>query len=204
MSASDLFSSLQARVIKLDRTRDRVEKLYISKKIIKFDVEQIYSGLYLDAFVSLERFVEDLFIGYLTGKVVAATKQVKSRVTFGNHQIAKDVLLSGKRYLDWLPYSTTKERANIFFHGGYPFSTLTRQQETLLEELHRIRNALAHRSDHSYDVFSRLVIGALPLSPPEKKPASFLRSTFRANPPQTRFENYLAEMLTIAQQLSRG
>lgn len=203
-SAQDLFASLQARVIKLDRTRDRVEKLFASKRILKFDVEQIYSGLYLDAFVSLERFLEDIFIGFLTGKVTPATRGVRPRVSFRTHQLAKDVLLIGRRYLDWLPYKTTKERAAIFFENGYPFSTLTTQQENLLEELHRIRNALAHRSEHSYDVFLRLVIGALPLNPSEKRPASFLRSTFRANPHQTRFENHLAEMLTIAQQLSRG
>lgn len=202
-SSHDLFAALQARLIKLDKTRGRIEKLYVSKEIIKFDVEQIYSGLYLDAFVSLERYVEELFIGYLTGKMAPASRRVIPLVTFKTHQLAKDVLLSGKRYLDWIPYSTTRSRAEIFFHNGHPFSTLTSQQENLLENLHRIRNALAHRSEHSYDVFSRLVIGDLPLNPLEKKPASFLRSTFRAHPYQTRFENYLTEILSIAQQLSR-
>jgi hypothetical protein len=58
-------------------------------------------------------------------------------------------------------------------------------------------------SDHSVDVFVRLVVQQLSLSPMERKPAGFLRSTFRANPHQTRFEYYLFEMLVIAQQLSR-
>lgn len=203
-SAQDLFASLQARVVKLDRTRDRVERLFASKQMLKFDVEQIYSGLYLDSFVSLERYVEELFMGYLTGKVIAASRRVKPKVSFQTSQLAKDVLFSGNKYLDWIPYRYTIERAGIYFNNGYPFSIITRQQMALLEELHRIRNALAHRSEHSHDIFLRLVVGGLPLRPSEKKPASFLRSSLRANPPQTRLENYLAEMLGIAQQLSRG
>jgi hypothetical protein len=201
-SANDLFVSLQKRLIRLDKTRDRVERLYGTKKIIKFDVEQIYSGLYLDAFVSLERYVEDLFIGYLSGQITPTTRLVRPRLSFNSSQLAIEVLLSGKRYLDWLPYLQTRTRAETFFHNGHPFSSLSRAQENVLEELHRIRNALAHRSDHASDVFVRLVIGALPVMPREKRPASFLRSTFRAFPHQTRFENYLVEMLSIAQQLS--
>jgi hypothetical protein len=202
-SANDLFVALQKRLIRLDKTRERVEKLYVAKKIIKFDVEQIYSGLYLDAFVSLERYIEDLFVGYLTGKITPATRLVKPRISFATHQIAIDVLLSGKRYLDWLPYVNTRNRANIFFQNGHPFCGISRPQEGLLEELHKIRNALAHRSEHSFDVFLRFVVGSLPLNPLEKKPSSFLRSTFRANPHQTRFENYLFEMLICARQLSQ-
>ncbi len=200
--AGEHFDSLQRRIIRLDKTRGKLEVLFDEGRILKTEVEQLYSGLYLDAFVSLERYIEELFVGYLCKQITPPTRDVKPKLSFQNSVLAREVILSGKRYLDWLPYKFTKERAEIFFCGGHPFCTLTKTQENLLEELHRIRNALAHRSDHSYDVFLRLVVGSVPLQPRERKPAAFLRSALRVTPIQTRCENYFAEMLIIAKKLS--
>lgn len=200
--SSTLFEGLQRRLIRLDQTRRRVEKLHLSNQISSFDVEQIYSGLFIAAFVSFERYIEELFVGYLTGQVTLPRKHGKSKVGFSNTPIAIQVLLSGKKYLDWVPYQLTKDRAQVYFADGKPFSNLEVAEERTLDDLHRIRNALAHRSDHAQDVFSRLVIGSLPLGPREKFPARFLRSAFRANPYQTRFENYFFEILAISKKLS--
>jgi hypothetical protein len=201
--SASLFSALQSRYVRLDRTRSRVDALFACGKLVRFDIEQVYSGIYVEAFVSFERFVEDLFLGYVSGRVTMPTLNVKARMSFPSSAIAEEVVFGGKDYIDWIPYERTTERAGIFFKDGKPFSTLTKTQKEMLKELHRVRNALAHRSDHSVSVFTRLVLGTMSLSPHERKPAGFLRSVFRVSPKQTRLENYLFEMLTIAKELSQ-
>lgn len=201
--ASDIFLTLQRRYIKLDRTSSRVGQLHSEGKISVFDVEQIYAGLYLDAFVSLERFIEDLFLGYVSGLVTSPSTASHPLFHIKPASKAKDVMLGGKSYIDWIPYdSNTKKRAGVFFKRDSPFVTLSRSEEALLVQLHQIRNALAHRSAHSLDVFKRLVIGNLPIPPRDRRPSRFLLTIFRANPSQTRLQNYLFEMLTIARHLS--
>jgi len=202
-SAADVFLALQGRYIKLDRTSAKVNKLHAVGKISAFDVEQIYSGIYLDAFVSLERFIEDLFLGYVSGQVTLPTKAAKPLVTISPSSKAKEVMLGGKNFLDWIPYdANTKKRAQIYFNGNSSFLSLSKQDENLLGQLHQIRNALAHRSTHSIGVFHRLVVGNLPIVPRDKRPGNFLRTIFRANPSQTRLQYYLFEMLEIAKRLS--
>lgn len=202
-SAADLFSVLQRRYIKLERTSNRVGALHAKGKITSFDVEQIYSGVYLDAFVSLERFIEELFLGYVSGRVSSPTAAVKVTATIKPSSKAETVLVGDRSYLDWIPYDRhTMERAKIYFKNGLPFSSLDRTELALLADLHRIRNALAHRSDHSMEIFQRFVIGSLSLLPRDRRPGRFLLTAFRANPVQTRLQNYLFEMLSIAQKLS--
>lgn len=197
-----LFSSLQNRLLRLDRTRRKVEILADRRLITRFDVEQIYVGLYVDAFVSFERFIEDLFFGYLTGTVTPPNGLSAPKLRIPNKQLTIDVVQNGKKYLDWIPFHFTKDRANIYFKKGHPFTGLDKNDEKTLEALHRIRNAVAHRSDHAVNIFVTHVISSLPLMAREKKPAGFLRSTFRSFPHQTRFENYLIELLSIGQKLS--
>lgn len=201
-TSAQLFHTLQNRFIRLDRTRLRVDKIFAEGKIVRFDIEQVYSGIYVEAFVSFERFIEDLFLGYVVGKVSMPTSRVKAKMSFPSALVGEEVVFAGNSYVDWIPFERTTDRAQIFFKDGKPFSTLTKPQKEMLKELHRVRNALAHRSDHSIDVFTRLVVGSASLSPAERKPAGFLRSIFRVSPKQTRLENYLFEMLTIARDLS--
>jgi hypothetical protein len=191
--SAGLFLALQNRYVRLDRTRSRVDSLF----------SQGNSGIYVEAFVSFERFVEDLFLGYVAGKVSMPTRKVKAKMSFPSAAIAGEVVFGGNSYVDWIPYERTTDRAEIFFKDGKPFSTLTKPQKEMLKELHRLRNAMAHRSDHSIEVFTRLVLGSMSLSPHERKPAGFLRSILRVSPRQTRLENYLFEMLTIAKDLSQ-
>lgn len=202
-TSASLFQALQNRFVRLDRTRARAEGLFAQGKLSRFDIEHIYSGIYVEAFVSFERFLEDLFLGYVGGKVIPPKKTVKARMVFPTTAVAAEVVFAGQRYIDWLPYRKTTDRAQIYLRDGKPFSTLTKAQEKMLEVLHQMRNALAHRSDHSLDVFTRLVVGSTPLLPHERRPAGFLRSVLVVSSKETRLQNYLFEMLSLARDLSQ-
>jgi hypothetical protein len=198
--AQELFDTFHRRLLKLERTEVKVEALFATGKLTKFDIEQIYSGLYLDVFVSFERFLEDLFVGLISGKIDTGVS-ARPKLQINTTALALEIMHTERKYLDWLPYKYTKERAGHYLKDGLSFSRVDGPQERILEEMHRIRNALAHRSIHSLDIFDRLVAQQYPVAPGEKRPASFLRSSLRAFPPQTRFEHYLFEIATIARGL---
>lgn len=67
-----------------------------------------------------------------------------------------------------------------------------------------IRNALAHQSKYAKRKFREEVIGNMPLLPHEKTPTGFLRSAFRANPAQTRYEQLVIDLSTVTRKLCGG
>lgn len=200
--ASALSSELIGHLRRLDSTRRKLENLFRAGKVTRLDIEQVYIGLYLDAIVSFERFVEQYFVSLLvTGRLIAPSGTTP-RVTFASSMVARDVILGGKSYVDWFPYKLTEKRANAFFRSGIPFTGLSNSEKNIIEDLLTIRNAIAHKSDHSISKFERSVIGNLTLPRKERTPPGFLRSIFRTTPIQSRYENLILEMAAIATKLT--
>jgi len=111
------------------------------------------------------------------------------------------VVLGGRAYVDWLPYSNTEKRSEAFFRAGLPFGSLTKPETKSLERMLTIRHAVAHQSRSARKRFEDEVIGASPLLAAERTPAGFLRSVFRAAPPQTQYEDIAAACAMLARKL---
>jgi hypothetical protein len=111
------------------------------------------------------------------------------------------VVLGGKGYVDWLPYGLTVKRAEAFFRAGEPFSKLTSPEKKTLERMLTIRHAVAHQSRSGQRKFEDEVIGSSPLLLTERTPAGFLRSVFRATPPQTQYEDIATTCALLARKL---
>lgn len=199
--ASTLAKELVGHLRRLDSTRKKLEGIFQSGKIKRHDIEQVYVGIYLDAIVSFERFVEALFFGYLTGRLIIPAS-VGRRVAIASDAVARDIVLGGRNYVDWLPFDHTDKRAALYFRNGLPFSGLTNTERATIKNLMVIRNALAHKSSHSLKQFERVVLAGLALTGPEKTPAGYLRSSFRMYPSQTRYENLMVEIAQIAGKLA--
>ena len=185
----------------LDPTRLKMETLLGKGIIVRRDIEQIYNGLYLDAVCSFERFLEVLFIGLLVGRFNHPSSHVIPRVTFKSDMVARDVVVGGNRYVDWLPYDRTEQRAKAFFRNGLPFTSFQSQDKQLIEQIFYIRNAIAHKSNYSKKIFERHVIGSISIAPRDRNPAGFLRTKFRISPVQTHYENLIVQMANIAIKL---
>ncbi len=195
--ANLLISHLQ----NLELTRQRGESLMSSKQIVRRDIEQIYRGLWLDACGSFEQFIEQLFFGLLVGDLVHPSRNVVPRIKFQSYIVARDVICSGKSYVDWLPYDHTDKIAMAFFRNGLPFKSLLSTERNTIRDICHIRNAVAHKSRYSQGVFEKNIIGSLTLPPRDKFPAPYLRTIFRITPNQTRYESYIIEMADIARKL---
>lgn len=144
--------------------------------------------------------MEELFVGLLSGGIVPA-RNVRPRVTFRSPAVARDVMLGGRAYVDWLPYHYTDKRADAFFRAGRPFSKLDKAERKSLERMLTIRHAIAHQSGAARTKFEEEVIGAAPLLLAERTPAGFLRSVFRVTPPQTQYEDIAGTCALLARKL---
>ena len=199
-----LFQSLFTRIESLDATRHRVDDLVQSGSLPTRAAEQLYESLFLSAFTAFEIFVEDIFLRLLVSPAgsTRASSAAVPRISVRSLPVARDLVIGpGRKYVDWLPYERTIERANLFFRGGRPFTQIPAQEQELVNRAQVIRNAIAHRSRYSEEKFRKQVIAGTALPPRESKPAGYLRGPLSTSPAVTRYENYATGLLGLARKL---
>ena len=199
-TASALSDTYAARLRTFESARRKLEKLLTAGRVSRHDVTLFYEGIFLRTVTSFEGLLEDLFVGLLAGGI-SPGPNVHPRVSFRSHAVARDVMLGGRAYVDWLPYQYTDKRAEAFFRGGYPFCSLDNNDRKVLERIILIRNAVAHQSRAAKHKFEDAVIGTAPLLPVERTPAGYLRSVFRSAPAQTRYEEIASTCAMLARKL---
>ena len=193
--------SFVTRLESLEQTRNRVEQLHREQLMGKREVERVYGSLFITAVAFFEALLEELFLGLLVGKFETPCS-IQPRMAFYSEVAARLVLFADNPYLEWLPYSKTTKRANIFFSGGRPFSILDDGDRSTISRMGCLRNALAHRSKFAMRKFNEEVIGDMALRPREKTPTAYLRTAVRVDPIQTRYEQLTLEMSSISFKLS--
>lgn len=204
ISAESLASRYIGHYSNIEITRKKSEALLSSKKLVVRDLNIIYFGLYMDMATSFERFLEDLFLGLLTGNVIHSYKTVKPRVVFNSYKTCNKIIKSERRYVDWLPYDYTVKRAKAFFENGKPFVFLSKDDIKVIEKIHKIRNALAHKSKHSLKVFRNDVIGNTRLPLYEQSPVGYLRGLHTRSPiPETRFEELSLSIAEFTRKIAK-
>lgn len=176
-----------------------MEQLFQEGKVRKTDIETIYEALFLRSVTSFESFLEKLFMAIMLGKAnaVGGSRMMKAV----SKSALEAILLQNNNYLDWLPYSKTEGRANIYLKDGKPFTAISEGDKAQIKTITLIRNAIAHKSEFATNQFKEKVIGGRLLLASEKRPAGFLRSQVRSNPRQLRFEVYVSELARIAASL---
>ena len=209
-SAIEISKKLVSHLANIDKTRRKSESLLNSGELVNRDIELIYSGLFIEAVTSFERFIEDLFILLVSQKVTHPSKRVKPYTTLKSTVIARHILHGERQYLDWLPYKRyTKKRAKAFFINGLPFTgldsgdpaiNLDKKVETITERISIIRNVLAHKSVQSFNRFrNKIIESSGPLRLREKSPIGYLRGLHSVHPNvTTRYEQIIDEIKYIS------
>ena len=203
--SSSLADKLERKFHAMENTRSRLEVLAARNLIPQRTATQMYEGLFLNAHVVFEGFLEELFVGLLVnGQGVQSTRSdIVPRIVVRSHSIVRELLFTSRRqYVDWLPYDRTLELAGKYFRGGRPFSDISEPERLYLLKCHTIRNVIAHESRDSVIKFKKRVLGSTPLPPHEKKPAGYLRGLYRVSPAQTRCENLMVQLRLIARNLA--
>lgn len=131
----------------LDYTRKRMEKLYQDGKITKRDLDSVYEALFLRAVTSFEAFLEELFLGILERRIRYKPGRVSLRMTIKSRAALMDILLQGGKYLTWLPFQNTEERAKLYLIDGKPFTDLTDGDKSVIQDDYD--NSTCNRSSKS-------------------------------------------------------
>ncbi|MBM4066826.1 MAG: hypothetical protein FJ266_14525 [Planctomycetes bacterium] len=193
--------TFRKKVLFLERIRVKFETLLNRGEILNDDIQQAYCGLYLDLFTEFEALLEQLFFGLLEGNYYSSDMLVKKRIKVQPSTMFSEIVFHKRSYLDWLPYSDhTIPRAKLFLDNGYPFTKLSKPQIDRLDDLHKIRNAIAHKSKKAEKDFNNVIIN-LTLLPSERKPAGFLRSIPSSAAGNTQYEIASGDLLLYSNLL---
>lgn len=178
-----------------------MERLYDQGIIVTRDIESMYEALFLRAVTSFEIFLQDLLVAILKEKVRYRRGRVSIRMKVASNDALMEILLQGGKYLTWLPFNNTEDRAKLYLRDGKPFTEFTDGDKSMINTITTIRHAIAHKSPHAKNQFQTTVIGSRLLLPRERSPAGFLRSPVRHTPTQNQFEVYTAELGRLASVL---
>ena len=132
------------------------------------DLHRTYAGAYLGFYTYVERSIERLFLGILTGRLTSAQRGVRSLVTVRSDKVAREIVSSERSYADWIPYDLTRRRAKAFLSGGRPFSTLSDVDRKVFVRMSLVRNALAHESSHALKQFQVQFVNGRSLPPDQQ------------------------------------
>lgn len=123
-------------------------------------------------------------------------------VSIRSPAIARELLYSGRSYVDFFPYERTEQVAKRFFRGGRPYTNFDQATKAELAFLHAMRNDIAHRSRASQAKFENMCIGrGITLPTRDMVTHRYLQTLFSVG--RTRFEHHVSQLLSIAQQLER-
>jgi len=199
--ASEVADTLAAHARGLNQYLGRIEQLLAEQRIPQVDVHRAYAGAFLSFYVDLERAMEDVFMGLVMSRLQVSKRGVRPLVAIRSEVVARKVVRGERRYVDWLPYGLTRDRAKAFLAEGEPFTSLNDQQARPFERARIVRNALAHGGGHATRQFRRTFTDGLALPPEQRRPAGFLRGQHAIG--ETRFENLVAECLFVVRALCR-
>lgn len=192
--AGAALDDLDRRLKSFGGTRVKLEKLYAGKQLARRDLERVYEGLYVASVTSFEDFLEARFFEVMM-KAAERKADVIPRADFKSQAVLREFVLGGRRFVNWLPYGRTEERAAVYLRGGRPFDVASGTEKRQMKDWMTIRNAIAHTSREARRKFDADILSGLQLLPQERTPAGFLRSTLTIG--TTRYENITNQMLTI-------
>jgi hypothetical protein len=156
---------------------------------------------FLRAFTGWEIFLEETFLLYLMGHQ-PAKGQPPHRYGFPpDREAASEWCTEGREYAKW-NVNDVRRRADRWFRHGRPFTPALQGQQSRLDQLITIRNAIAHESSAARGKFEALVRNELQALPPNTTVGSFLIITKpNSNPPMSFMEFYLGEVKRVAENI---
>lgn len=202
MAPSRLHSSLSFLITALSDNRQLANDAYawaspspgrIGPRISERRRDSLIELAFFRSFLAWEDFLEETFTLYLMGYKPPRGRGPK-RYTFPpNLQIAGEwIIPEGKPFAEWTSCQIVCQRAERFFHRGWPYADVLRSKQNNFDEIKSIRNAIAHRSGSARNKFEKLIRDKLGVLPPNLTVGSFLCMIMpNSSPPQSFLEYYL-------------
>ena len=149
---------------------------------------------FLRAVSGWEIFLEESFLLYLLGHQPPRGRPPRRYGFPPDRAAAHEWCADGKDYAKWSP-AEVKKRANRWFKDGKPFTPALQGQQSRLDQLIIIRNAIAHDSASAKTKFENIVRNELQTLPPGTTVGNFLLTMKPMTTPPTSFIEFYLEQL---------
>jgi len=197
-SSADLFNRFTRRIQNGQWTLKNVSIAHAKKYLVKRDLEQCYQGLFLQAVVSFELLIEELFLHLITNRASHPRSSTPIHV-FPSIEIARKVVTQG-RYTDWLPIDKTEKLSKVFFEiSGNPFLYLSKAQKNEIEKVLLIRNYIAHKSGFAYNAYETKVVSPTVLPRGQRTLLGYFE--FPHTSSTNKYEYHVGELVAAARSL---
>lgn len=163
-----------------------------SGSFTKKQVHIITESLFFSAFRAYESLIEDVFLLYAMGKKPLSGRRPKSYLKTKDFDHAASLIKSSMYFLDWTASDALINRAELYLKDGYPIKAVITANQTILKDLKRIRNHIAHNSRESsakYQIVLRNTLTTIPVKIPEV--GEYLLMTDRQNRPNYYLITYI-------------
>jgi hypothetical protein len=191
----------QAR--RLQNCCTRVEKEFMRGRLQVSDVELVYTSSFLSIVARWEAFLEEALLQAVCAKTrtpIASRRLVRVE----DKDRLRDVLLFPDRdYVSLTSVTAGKKMYGLFLRDSRPFSAISEQNLTYIQQAIFIRNAIAHESAHALGQFKKKVPGVEALASNRRNPGNFLRHEFRQAPSQRRLDLYCGAFLSAASNMEQ-
>lgn len=200
MAASDVTASFLSRTVRLKSTLQDAGNAFQSRHLHVDSYHSVVELGHLQLVALFETFLEGLFYECMLGRsgIADVNEKISLDVPSDVDLIVYSEGRKKQKYLSWLPYDETLDRANAYLERGQPFSRLKYRtaELTTLKEALTVRNAVAHTSGHAGELFKQLAEEKRYTS---RRPADYLVSTRSGTDEASLFISYFE---IIAQALA--
>jgi len=170
-----------------------------SSTISKRQLELLTESIFARAYSHLEILIEDVFILYCYGKPTISGKNVKSFLAPKNTSHARDMIKSGMNFLDWNTPDIVIKRSDVYLEDMNPMKVAVTTHRAALNDMRKIRNAIAHQSSEARLKFKSVVLSNLRAAPlQELEPGEFLLQSVPSSQNQYFLLYYLNLMKSVA------
>ena len=160
---------------------------------------------FLKAFLAWESFLEESFVLYLVGQKPPRGRPPHRYAFPPTQSAANEWLLpeSGRRdYVEWASAGGVIIRADRFFRNGRPYTPVLKSNLNALDEMRKIRNAVAHASPSAHEKFEEVVRSRLGSLPARLTVGGYLAMTVpRSSPPTSFLDSYFSKLEFSARQI---
>ncbi len=156
----------------------------------------VNEAILLRAFRAFENLAEESFIHYSFGRPTLSGTQVVSFLAPKDDAHAYELIKSSQPFLEWNKPDVVIGRAETYLENGGPIKAAYAAKQSLITDIRRIRNHIAHNSRTSLDEFKKTVqsnLHTMPLSIPQ--PGELLQGTIKRNSQKHRMLRFFLDEL---------
>lgn len=126
----------------------------------------IAESILFHAYRTYEEFIESVFLDYCLGAQTNNNQAVKSFLRPKNQDHARELIRALEKFIEW-DADRTIQRAELFLEDGFPIKNAIVLHKSVLVDIRKIRNYIAHSSKEAENKYNQVIKNAFGTAPLE-------------------------------------